>query len=117
MTELTSLLTSAQAAAYISDRLPRPWADPVSSLGIAVMKGQIEPVAMPGEYQRVPARYFDPAECDRFILAARRPGNQPKDLSAILDRLGLEPDAALAREIFVSPRTVARARQKLKMGL
>lgn len=115
MTDLTNLLTSAQAAAYISERLRRPWSDPVSSLGIAVMKNQIKPVDLPGDegQQRVPARYFTRKECDRFIAAKRPQGNQPKDLGPILDRLGQEPDTVLAKEVGVSFRTVARKREEL----
>lgn len=112
-TNLSDLLTSAQAAAYISDRLPRPWADPVSSLGYLVMQDLIKPVELPGEHTRVPARYFTREECDRFIASYHRPGNRPKDLSAIVDRLGLEPDTVLAKEAGVSVRTVARKRKEL----
>lgn len=113
MTNLSKLLTSAQAAAYISERLPKPWADPVSSLGYLVMQDLIKPVDLPGQYERVPARYFERSECDRFIASYRRPGNQPKDLSAILGRLGREPDTVLAQEAGVSVRTVARKRKEL----
>lgn len=114
MTNLSNLLTSAQAAAYISERLPKPWADPVSSLGYLVMQDLIKPVELPSDStQRVPARYFERSECDRFIASYRRPGNRPKDLSAILDRLGKEPDTILAKEMGVSVRTVARKRKEL----
>lgn len=113
MTNLSNLLTSAQAAAYISERLPKPWADPVSSLGYLVMQDLIKPVDLPGDGLRVPARYFERSECDRFIADYRRPGNRPKDLSAIVDRLGREPDTVLAQEMGVSVRTVARKRKEL----
>ena len=65
-TDLSNLFTSAQAAAYISGRLPRPWSDPVSSLGYLVMKKLILTIDLPGEHERVPARYFTRKECDRY---------------------------------------------------
>lgn len=121
MVDTKNLLTSEEAAAYISDLLEAKrghgWKNPVNSLGVAVMKEQIEPVMMPGDddKKRIPKRYFTRRECDRFVAAYRKQGGQPADLSPILARLGQASDAELAREAGVSERTVSRARQRLRI--
>lgn len=118
MVDTKNLMDSKQAAAYINDGLQKKrgqgWKYPISSLGVAVKKGQIQPVEMPGDadLQRIPRRYFTRQECDRFVAACRNPGNQPTDLTPILDRLGQVPDTELAREVGCHPRTIARERRR-----
>ena len=115
---IDGLLDSVEAATYIDANLKKRglkgWKNPISSLGVAVKKGQIQPVKMPGDenLKRTPKRFFTREECDKLIKSYRKPGNQHIDLSSILDRLGQVPDAELAEEIGVSARTIARERQR-----
>lgn len=119
MVDTSVLLDSERAAAYISDGLKEKrgygWKNPVSSLGVAVKKGQIKPVDLPHSngIKRIPKRYFTREECDRFVAGYRGPGSQPIDLSQVRGRFGQDTDANLAAEIGCSPRTIARERQRL----
>ena len=118
MVDINDLVDSRQAAEYINNGLKerglKGWSDPISSLGVAVMKKQIKPVQLPGSNNvaRVPKRYFDRETCDQFIANYRSPGNQPADLSPIIDRLGQAPDTKLAEEVGVTSRTIGRERQR-----
>lgn len=55
----------------------------------------------------------DQAITYKFLDNRRKPGNQFADVSAVVDRLGKEPDTALAREIGLSVSAVRRARERL----
>lgn len=113
----TKLYTTGQAIEYIQARLPENerWTSPYRTIEYHRRVGNIrpEPMETSDPEQARQTYIYRQSELDHFIDNRRKPGNQFADVSAVVDRLGREPDTALAREIGLSVSAVRRARERL----
>lgn len=108
------LYFTGQAIEYIQARLSENerWSSPYQTIEYHRRVGNIRPETMDDDGSRQTYIYRQ-SELDKFLENRRRPGNQFADVSAVVDRLGREPDTVLAREIGLSVSAVRRARERL----
>jgi hypothetical protein len=104
----TNLMTLEQAAQYMDDRVPKRRKNPVDALYRTFKRGQI-----PGE-RTADGLCFKQADLDDYLQKYSRWGMNRKEWpDEIIAQMGKRPDPALAKELGVSTRTVARKRQSL----